>query len=277
MSLRVNTNMASINAMKSLYTNNKALEGAFEKLSSGSRINKSADDAAGLAISENLRAQIRSASQAMRNANDGVSIVQTAEGSLNELSNITVRMRELAIQASSDTVSDTERQFINTEVQQMKQEMNRISESTKWGKMKLLDGSTPTLDFQVGINNDATSDRISFDSSSNMATLDALGLAGVDFSTKEGAQGSLEQLDFAQSDVNRIRSNLGALQNRLVSTISNLGVQHENLSAANSRIRDADIGEASAELARNQILMQANTATLANANQKNGLALKLLG
>lgn len=277
MSLRVNTNMASINAMKSLYTNNKNLESAFEKLSSGSRINKSADDAAGLAISENLKAQIRSASQAMRNANDGVSIVQTAEGSLNELSNITVRMRELAIQASSDTVGDAERGFINTEVQQMKEEMTRIAESTKWGKTKLLDGSTPTFDFQVGLNNDALSDRISFDGSKNVATLDALGLAGVDFSTKEGAQSSLEGLDSAQQEVNKIRSNLGALQNRLVSTISNLGTQHESLSAANSRIRDADIGEASAELTRNQILLQANTATLANANQKNTLALKLLG
>lgn len=277
MSLRVNTNMASINAMKSLYTNNKALESAFEKLSSGSRINKSADDAAGLAISENLKAQIRSASQAVRNANDGVSIVQTAEGSLNEMSNITIRLRELAIQASSDTVSDTERGFINTEVQQLKEEMTRIAESTKWGKTKLLDGSTPTFDFQVGLNNDALSDRISFDGSKNVATLDALGLSAVDFSSKEGAQSSLESLDTAQSEVNRIRSNLGALQNRLVSTISNLGVQHENLSAAQSRIRDADIGEASAELTRNQILMQANTATLANANQKNTLALKLLG
>lgn len=277
MSLRVNTNMASINAMKSLYTNNKNLEGAFEKLSSGSRINKSADDAAGLAISENLKAQIRSASQAMRNANDGVSIVQTAEGSLNEMSNITVRLRELAIQASSDTVGDSERGFINTEVQQLKEEMTRIAESTRWGKTKLLDGSTPTFDFQVGLNNDQMADRISFDGSKNVATLDALGLGGLDFSSKEGAQSSLEGLDSAQFEVNRIRSNLGALQNRLVSTISNLGVQHESLSAANSRIRDADIGEASAELTRNQILLQANTATLANANQKNTLALKLLG
>ncbi len=277
MSMRVATNIASINAMKNLYTNNHAIDSSFEKLASGSRINKAADDAAGLAISENLKAQIRSASQASRNANDGVSLVQTAEGGLNEMSNIIVRLRELGMQAASDTVGDTERSFINTEVQQLKEEIQRISDSTKWGKTKLLDGSTPTFEFQVGLNNSGESDRLSFDSSGNVATIDALGLAGIDFESKDGAADALETLDGAQTEVNRIRSNLGALQNRLVSTINNLGVQHENLSAANSRIRDTDVAEATAELTKNQILMQANTATLSNANQKTGLALKLLG
>lgn len=277
MSMRVTTNVASVNAMRNLYNNNRGIDSSFEKLASGSRINKAADDAAGLAISENLKAQIRSATQATRNANDGVSLVQTAEGGLNEMGNIIVRLRELAIQASSDTVGDTERTFIDTEVQQLKSEMQRISDSTKWGKTKLLDGSTPTFDFQVGLNNSAESDRLSFDSSGNVATIDALGLEGIDFKSKSGAADALTSLDDAQTEVNRIRSNLGALQNRLVSTINNLGVQHENLSAANSRIRDADVAETSAELTKNQILMQANTATLMNANQKNTLALKLLG
>lgn len=277
MSMRVNTNTSAINAMKNLYSNNRNIDGSFEKLASGSRINKAADDAAGLAISENLKAQIRSASQAMRNANDGVSLIQTAEGGLNEMSNIVVRLRELGIQAASDTVGETERGFINSEVQALKEEMGRIARSTKWGKTNLLDGSTPVFDFQIGLNNSAESDRLSFDSSGNVATLSALGLTGIDFTTKEGASDALENLDNAQTEVNRIRSNLGALQNRLVSTINNLGNQHENLSAANSRIRDVDMAEASADLTRNQILMQANTATLSNANQKNQLALKLIG
>lgn len=277
MSMRVNTNTASINSMRSFYNNNKSIDSAFEKMSSGSRINKAADDAAGLAISENLKGQIRSAAQANRNANDGVSLVQTAEGGLNELSNIIIRLRELGIQAASDTVGETERGFINTEVQQLKEEMQRISDSTKWGQTKLLDGSTPVFDFQVGLNNSAESDRLSFDSSANVATVDALGVEGLDFSNKEGAADGLASLDTAQVEVNRIRSNLGALQNRLGSTINNLGIQYETLSAANSRIRDADMAETSAELAKNQILMQANTATLMNANQKNALALKLIG
>lgn len=277
MSMRVNTNTASINSMRSFYNNNKSIDSAFEKMSSGSRINKAADDAAGLAISENLKAQIRSAAQANRNANDGVSLVQTAEGGLNEMSNIIIRLRELGIQAASDTVGEAERGFINTEVQQLKQEMQRISDSTKWGQTKLLDGSTPQFDFQVGLNNSAESDRLTFDSSGNVATIDALGIEGLDFADKDGAAEGLANLDNAQVEVNRIRSNLGALQNRLNSTINNLGVQYENLSAANSRIRDADMAETSAELAKNQILMQANTATLMNANQKNALALKLIG
>lgn len=277
MSMRVNTNTASINSMRSFYNNNKNIDSSFEKMSSGSRINRAADDAAGLAISENLKAQIRSAAQANRNANDGVSLVQTAEGGLNEMSNIIIRLRELGIQAASDTVGDDERGFINTEVQQLKTEMQRISDSTQWGKSKLLDGSTPVFDFQIGTNNSADSDRISFDSSQNVATIDALGIEGLDFADKAGAGEGLASLDAAQVEVNRIRSNLGSLQNRLSSTINNLGVQYENLSSANSRIRDADMAEVSAEMAKNQILMQANTATLMNANQKNGLALKLIG
>jgi flagellin len=204
-------------------------------------------------------------------------MVQTAEGGLNEIGNIVVRLRELGIQASSDTVGSVERGFLNKEVDQLKSEVQRISSVTTWGKTKLLDGSTPQFDFQVGIYNNAEEDRISFDASQNVATLDALGLASLDYTSKEGAQAALESLDSAQELVNGYRANLGALQNRLTSTVDNLGVAHENMSAANSRIRDTDVAQASSEMVRNNILLQAGTSTLAQANQSNQLALKLIG
>jgi len=277
MGFRVSTNIASVNAQRNLGESQMKIGDSMAKLASGSRINKAADDAAGLAISENMKAQIRSTRQANRNASDGISMVQTAEGGLNEISSIITRLRELGIQAASDTVGDTERGFVNKEVQQLKNEMQRIAQVTKWGSSGLLDGTTPTFDFQVGINNDDFSDRISFNGSENTATLDALGLAGVDYSSKEGAQTALSQLDEAQTNVNGMRSNLGALQNRLTSTVTNLGVAEENLSAANSRIRDTDVAAATAEMTRNSILLQSATATLSQANQKDQLALKLIG
>jgi len=277
MGFRISTNVASINAQRNLGENQVKAASAMAQLSSGSRINKSADDAAGLAISENMKAGIRSTRQANRNAQDGVSLVQTAEGGLNEIGNIIVRLRELGIQAASDTVGNTERGFLNKEVVQLKDEMQRITQVTTWGKTKLLDGSTPNYDFQVGIYNNEKDDRISFKSDENTATIDSLGLAGVDYSSKEGAQAALESLDKAQDHVNGIRSNLGALQNRLVSTINNLGVSEENMSAANSRIRDTDVASATAEMTKNNIMLQAATSTLAQANSKDQLALKLIG
>lgn len=277
MGFRISTNVASINAQRNLGETQMKTNSAMSQLASGSRINKAADDAAGLAISENLKSQIRSTRQAGRNAQDGVSMVQTAEGGLNELSSIVTRLRELAMQSASDTVGDTERSFVNKEVQQLKDEMQRIAQVTKWGDTGLLDGSTPAFDFQVGINNDDFSDRITFNGSENVATLDALGLSSIDYSSKQGAQEALSKLDSAQSNVNGMRANLGALQNRLTSTITNLGVAEENLSAANSRIRDTDIANATAEMTRNSILLQGATATLAQANSKDQLALKLIG
>jgi flagellin len=276
MGLRVSTNIAAINAQRNLSSSQMQIQDSLAKLSSGSRINKSADDAAGLAISENMKAGIRSTRQANRNANDGISMVQTAEGGLNEIGNIIIRLRELGIQAASDTVGETERGFIDKEVQQLKSEANRIANVTTWGHTKLLDGSTPVFDFQVGIFNNESEDRISFDASQNVATLDALGLAGVDYHTKEGAQTALQGLDVAQTNVNGMRSNLGALQNRLLSTVNNLGVAEENLSAANSRIRDTDVASASSELTRNSILLQASTAALSQANQSANVALSLI-
>lgn len=277
MGFRISTNVASVNAQRNLGNSQSQINNSLSQLASGSRINKAADDAAGLAISEGLKGQIRSARQASRNASDGISMVQTAEGGLNEIGNIIVRLRELGIQASSDTVGDTERSFIDKEVQQLKDEMQRIAQVTTWGSTKLLDGSTPTFDFQVGIFNNDFEDRISFDASENTATLDSLGLAGVDYTSKEGAQTALQSLDSAQENVNRMRSNLGALQNRLTSTVTNLGVAEENMSAANSRIRDTDVASATAEMTRNNILLQAATSTLAQANSKDQLALKLIG
>lgn len=277
MGFRVTTNLAAINAQRNLVGSQRAIQKSMGQMASGSRINNAADDAAGLAISENIRAQIRSSRQANRNANDGISMVQTAEGGLNEISNIVVRLRELGIQAASDTVGDTERGFLNKEVQQLKEEMQRIARVTTWGSTKLIDGSGTTFDFQVGIFNKQIEDRISFNAGESNATLEALGLADLDYANKEGAQVGLGLLDTAQTTVNGLRANLGALQNRLTSTIDNLAVQEENLSAANSRIRDADVAQSSMELTRNNILLNASTSTLAQASQVNQLALKLIG
>lgn len=277
MGMRVTTNIAAVNAQRNLTTSQRVMGKSMAQLASGSRINIAADDAAGLAISERLKAGIRSARQANRNANDGISMVQTAEGGLNEIGNIVTRLRELGIQAASDTVGAVERGFLDKEVQQLKSEVQRISLSTKWGSTNLLDGSTPAFDFQVGLYNSPEEDRITFDASQNVATLDALGMSGLDFTTKEGAQEALSVLDGAQNNVNGMRANLGALQNRLTSTVDNLGVLEENMSASNSRIRDTDVAEASSEMTRNNILLQASTSTLAQANQVNGLALKLIG
>jgi len=277
MGMRVTTNLSAINAQRNLLGSQRKLNSNMAQLASGSRINIAADDAAGLAISERLKAGIRSARQANRNANDGISMVQTAEGGLNEIGNIITRLRELGIQAASDTVGDTERSFINKEVAQLKEEVQRIAVTTKWGNTSLLDGTTPAFDFQVGLFNDEFQDRITFNSRDNNAQLDSLGLSGLDYSSKVGAQDSLARLDDAQNTINGFRANLGALQNRLTSTVDNLGVLEENMSAANSRIRDTDVAMASSEMVRNNILLQAGTSTLAQANQVNQLALKLIG
>lgn len=276
MGIRISTNLASINAQRTLAGGQREIQKSMAQLASGSRITKSADDAAGLAISENLKSQIRSMTQSQRNANDGISLVQTAEGGLNEISNILTRVRELGIQAASDTVSDRERGFTDKEVQQLKLEMQRISQTTRYGNTKLLDGSGAVFDFQVGINNVDKEDRIKYDSAMTDANISTLGVDGLDFTSKEGAQEALQVLDEAQFKVNGYRASLGAIQNRLQSTSDNLGVMNENASAANSRIRDTDVASATAEMTRNNILLQANTSVLAQANQVPQLALKLL-
>jgi len=276
MGLRISTNISSINAQRTLGATGRETQKAMSELASGSRITKAADDAAGLSISENLKSHIRGYQQASRNAGDGISMVQTAEGGLNEISNILTRFRELGVQASSDTVGDEERGFINKEVQQLKDEAQRIAKSTKFGKTALLDGTGGKFAFQVDVNNDDFNDRISFDSTQQNATVSNLGIDGIDFSSKDGARSALENLDKAQTQVNGYRANLGAIQNRLISTGENLSVAIENLSAANSRIRDTDVAQASAELAKNQILNSAAVSVLAQANQSGSGALKLL-
>ena len=277
MGLRVSTNVASISAQNSLGKSQRAIQKSFAQLSSGSRVTKAADDAAGLSISEGLKSQIRSLNQSQRNAADGMSMVQVAEGGLNEISNIISRLRELGIQASSDTVGQRERGFINQEVQQLGNEMQRIAETTRYSNTNLLDGTGDKFDFQVGIYNDDFQDRISYEAGATNATTDNLGLAGLDFSDKGSAQSALESLDAAQAQVSEFRANLGALQNRLISTQENVATTVENLSAANSRIRDTDVAQATAELTRNSILQNASTATLAQANAAPRQALSLIG
>lgn len=277
MSLRIATNLASINSQRQLFNTNLSMHKNLERLSSGYRINRAADDAAGLAISENLKAQIRGLKQANRNANDGISLAQVAEGGLNEISNMIIRMRELSIQASSDTVGQDERAFIDKEFQQLKSEIQRVSEVTEYNGQELLNGLGGMMDIQVGVHNDPYQDRISFDGGQADATLESLGLTSESTLTKEESRNTLSALDEALLRVNGMRADLGAFQNRLTSTINNLNIAHENLSAANSRIRDADIAEETAELTRNQVLLQASTATLGHSNNITNLALKLLG
>lgn len=277
MGLRIRTNVASINAKKNLSGLQRGLERSLARLSSGYRINQAADDAAGLAISENLKAQIRGLGQAGRNANDGISLVQTAEGGLNEVSNILIRLRELAIQSSSDTIGDTERKFIDVEYQQLKSELQRITETTSFNATDLLNGTGGILDIQVGVHNDPFKDRISFNASAANSSLEALGIFAESVGTKQAAQNSIARVDDAIVSVNAIRANFGALQNRLQSAVTNLDVFNENLSAANSRIRDTDIASETAELSKNTILLQAGTSVLKQANTLQEAALQLLG
>jgi flagellin len=277
MGMRINTNVSSIAAQRSLSVNNRKSASTLGQMASGSRITKAADDAAGLAISEKLKAQIKSTVQANRNANDGISLVQTAEGGLNEISSMLTRLRELSIQSASDTVGDTERSFTNMEYQNLKQEIERVSQVTEFNGKKLLNGSGGKLDFQIGIQNDAFKDRISLDTQDTNAGLDSLKIGEIDVSSKAGAQEALANIDAATQNVSGQRANLGAIQNRLISTSNNLETTNENLSAANSRIRDVDYAMVSAENATNNILSQAGTSVLSQANASGQNALRLLG
>lgn len=276
MGLRISTNIASLNAQKNLIGTQRDMSRSLARLSSGMRINQASDDAAGLAISENLRGQIRGLRQANRNANDGISLVQVAEGGLNEVSNMIIRLRELSVQASSDTIGDTERKFLDVEYQQLKSEIQRVTEVTKFNGRDLLNGTGGVIDIQVGTNNDPFKDRISFNASAANASLESLGLTAESLAEKTLAQQSMDVLDRALVSVNAIRANFGAMQNRLQSTSANIMISDENLSAANSRIRDADIAAESAELTRNNILMQAGVSVLGQANNVANIALKLL-
>lgn len=276
MGLRINTNTASLNAQRTLGLNKANLDRSMERLSSGYRINRAGDDAAGLAISENLKAQIRGLRQASRNAQDGISLVQVAEGALNEISAILIRLRELAVQAASDTVGPVERQFLNVEYDQLVSETDRIADGTEFNGTQLLSGTGSILDFQVGTRNDPNIDRISFDASKADANAAALGINLTSVADKASAQNSLSAIDAAIVSVSAMRADFGAIQNRLASTISNINVSVENMAAANSRIRDVDVAEEAAEMTKNNILLQAGTSVLAQANQSSNVALALL-
>ena len=276
MGLRINTNVSSINAQRNLMGTKLQLDKSFEKLSSGYRINRAGDDAAGLAISESLKAQIRGLKQASRNAQDGISLVQVAEGGLTEVSNILIRLRELGVQAASDTVGPVERQFLNVEYDQLVSEIQRISDGTEFNQTPLLNGTGAVFEIQVGTRNNPNIDRIVFDAAKADATVAALGINLTSVADKASAQNSLSAIDNAIISVSAMRADFGALQNRLASTVNALAVSNENLSAANSRIRDVDVAEETSELTRNNILMQAGTSVLAQANQSSASALALL-
>jgi flagellin len=279
MALSILTNVASLNAQRNLATTQSSLASSIGRLSSGMRINTAADDAAGLGISENLKADLRSMAQAQRNANDGVSMSQVAEGSMNEMAGIVTRMRELGVQSANQTLGATERGYIQTEFGQLRNEINRISAVTEFNGQKLIDGSASAgLSFQVGIEN-SSNDRISM--SITKLTTSTLGstslhLASATLSTVTGARNALAAFDKAITQLSSARSKVGAVQNRMVVTISNLGVAQENLAAANSRIRDVDVASESSALTKAQILSQAGMAVLSQANQIPQAALSLL-
>jgi flagellin len=277
MGLRINTNIQAMVAQRNLDVNHRAQEQSLERLSSGSRINRAGDDAAGLAISERIRANSRSLAQAGRNAQDGISLVQVAEGGTNEVTNILVRMRELSIQAASDTIGDKERSFIDKEVHQLRSEIDRISQTTEFNGTKLLNGTSAALDIQVGLNNNPLEDRLSFNAGEQNISTQALGIGEITTLKKEDAQMNLEKLDTALTRLNENRSALGALQNRMQSTINNINVYKENLDAARSRIKDTDMATETSELTRANILSQAGISVLSQANQNPQAALKLLG
>ncbi|MCP4913832.1 MAG: flagellin FliC [Oligoflexia bacterium] len=277
MGLRIATNIASQTVQKNLKEVSSKSDSSLEKLSSGKRITKAADDAAGLAISTNLEAQTKGLRQATRNANDGISLVQTAEGGLNEVSNILVRMRELTIQAASDTVGENERGFLDKEYQQLVAEVDRISESTTFNGAQLLNGEgSGSLDFQVGAFA-GEQNKIAFDSSEADASSGSIGVSGTGISDKGDALSSISSIDEAIDKVSGQRATLGSIQSRLQSTVSNLEVQTINQDNARSVIQDVDVAQESAKLAANQVVKSAGITTLAQANGLPNNALRLIG
>jgi flagellin len=275
MGLRINTNIPAMTAQRSLSQITERLAVGYRRLATGLRITTAADDAAGLAISERLRAQVRSLDQARRNALDGISLVQTGEGALGEVSGMLLRLRELAVQSANGSVSNSDRRTLDEEFQQLVDEIDRIGRGTEFNGIKLLDGNASTVLFQVGIGTNAGIDTLAASLSPVLATglgLDVLGVTNVGASTT-----AIAAIDSAIDSVSRVRGRFGALQNRLDSTIRNLAVQSENLAAAESRIRDADLANEAAVVAKYQILQQAAISVLAQANSQPQLALRLLG
>ncbi len=274
MSFSIRTNVASLNAQRNLFNSSSMQADSYARLSSGYRITKAGDDAAGLGISSNLEAQIKSFNQANRNAQDAQSLIQTAEGSLNQTTELLTRMRELAMQSASAGVGNTERGYIQTENTALITEIDRIANAAEYNGTSLLNSAT-TLTFQVGIRNVAANDQI------GVATVDAtattLGVNALDFSTAGGAQAALATIDTAIQTISGARATFGAAGNRLASTIQTIQTSSESLSAADSRIRDVDVAEETSKMARTQVMVQAGVSVLAQANQAPQVALKLLG
>jgi flagellin len=254
------------------------LDRSIERLSSGYRINRAGDDAAGLAISEKLRAKTRGLVQAQRNASDGISLIQVAEGGLGEVQNILVRLRELGVQAASDTIGQRERRYLNEEFQSLKAEIDRIANSTEFNGTYLLDGTGGTLDLQIntGGDNILGVDRLSFDAFRLDVNADQLGLEQANVADKNGAQRCLALIDGALESVSSVRGELGAIENRLESTIRNISISVENLTSARSRVKDVDVADETAELAKYNILMQSGISVLTQANSIPQMALALL-
>ncbi len=277
MAMSIRTNVASLNAQRNLYSTQSQLDSSLSKLSSGFRITKAGDDAAGLGISSKLESQIRSYGQAVRNANDGLSVIQSTESALNESSSILTRLRELAMQSASDGIGDTERGYVQKESTALVSELERIAQVTEYNGTKLLNSATGSaLDFQVGLG--ATSnDKISFNAVDATTGASGLNVSGMSLANKASAQAALATLDAALATVSDRRATLGANGNRLQSAINNIQAFSESLSAANSRIKDVDVAEETSRMARSQILSQAGVSVLAQANQMPQLALKLLG
>ena len=274
MSIVVQTNVASLQAQKNLATNQKSLAASFNKLSSGYRINSAADDAAGLAISESMKMQIRSFAVAERNANDAISMAQTAEGSLGEVSGILGRMRELAMQGSNGSLQTGDRSYLDTEYQSMKSEIQRIQGSTTFNNVKILQTAASTIAFQVGINTGANNQiSITFGNINLAALLTTTNKVG---GTAGNSTSALTAIDNALKTVSTSRATFGAAMNRLQVTTSNLQTVSTNIAAANSRIRDVDVAEETAQMSREQVLAQAGAAVLAQANQSPQFALTLL-
>ncbi len=282
--ITVNTNTISLSAQKNIAQTQGRLTSNLAHLSTGMRINSASDDAAGLAISEEFKSQIRSLAQAERNANDGVSLLQTAEGALNEVSGILTRMRELSVQAANDTLGSDDRTYLNSELTALRDELDRISSVTEFNDKALLSGGSTgtTFNFQVGIGsttNDVISATLKGVSASDLGKVtggSVSSLAAVSITSVTGARNAMDVIDQAINDVSTRRSDIGAVQNRLGVTISNLGSARENISAANSRIRDVDVAAESADMTRNNILMQAGVSILAQANQMPSIALSLI-
>jgi len=278
MTMSIRTNVASLDAQRNLSSTQSMLNTAMARLSSGYRITSAGDDAAGLGVSTQLEAQIASYNQAVRNANDGVSVVQTTEAALDNTANILTRLRELAMESASDGVGNSDRAYINTEASQLQAEIDRVAQTTNFNGTSLLNGSNTTLDFHVGV--EATSnDIISFTTldATVAALFSGTGLTSIDLSSKVGAVSALSVVDSALAQVSNQRSILGATGNRLQDAISTIQAFTEQLSAADSRIKDVDVAEETSALARANILQQAGVSVLAQANQQPQLALKLLG